>query len=127
MRLYSVYFHPPGSTRAERPPVLVKEGVSWPCLVLGWIGLLLSGSWIAALLIGAASLLLAAVLRHVGGVWPLLAGLQLLLALFANDLRRWELRLRGFIPGPVVAGRDPEAALLRLLDRRPELIGGARG
>ena len=125
MRLYSAYFHPSDSTRAERPPVLVKEGISWPCLILGWIGLLLSGSWIAALLVGAASLVLTAIFRHVGGAWPLLAGLQLLLALFANDLRRWELRLRGFVVGPVVAGRDAEAALLRLLDIRPELIGGS--
>jgi len=123
VRLYSAYFHPADSTRTDRPPVLVKEGISWPCLVLGWIGLLLSGSWIAALLAGAASFALGTAFRHVSGVWPLLAGLQLLLALFANDLRRWELRLRGFVPGPVVAGRDPEAALLRLLDSRPELIG----
>ena len=123
MRLYSAYFHPLDSTRADRPPVLVKEGISWPCLVFGWLGLLSSGSWVAALLAGAASLVIAAALRDVGGAWPLLAGLQLLLALFANDLRGWELRLRGFLPGPVVAGRNPEAALLRLLDARPELIG----
>ena len=125
MKLYSAYFHPLDSTRADRPPILVKEGISWPCLFLGWIGLLFSGSWIAALLIGTVSLVLAAILRHVSGAGPLLAGLQLLLALFANDLRRWELRLRGFVAGPVVAGRDAETALLRLLDGRPELIGGS--
>jgi hypothetical protein len=124
VRLYSTHFHPPGSGRAERPPVLVKEGISWPCLFLGWIGLLLAGSWVAALLVGAASIALLALLRHVSGSWPVLAGLQLLIALFANDLRRWELRLRGFVPGPVVGGRDFDAALLRLLDRRPDLVGG---
>ncbi len=123
MRLYTAYFHPSDSTRAERPPVMIKEGISWPCLILGWIGLLLAGSWISALLVVAVSLVLWLAARHVSGLWPILGGLQLLLAFFANDLRRWELRLRGFIPGPVVAGPDPETALLRLLDRRPELLG----
>jgi hypothetical protein len=121
VRLFSTHFHPPDSARAERPPVLVKEGISWPCFFLGWVGLLLAGSWIAALLAGAVTFLVMALLRPVSGAWPILAGLQLLIALFANDLRRWELGLRGLLPGPVVAGRDSGAALLRLLDRRPEL------
>jgi hypothetical protein len=123
VRLFSTHFHPPGSKRAGRPPVLVKEGISWPCLFLGWIGLLLAGSWISALLAGAVGFLLLALLRPVSGAWPVLAGLQVLIALFANDLRRWELRLHGLVPGPVVGGRDSDAALLRLLDRRPELVG----
>jgi hypothetical protein len=124
VKIYSAYFHPAHSMRTERPPVLVKEGISWSCLVLGWIGLLLRGSWIAAFLVAAASVVLAASAGRVAGLWPVLAGLQLLLALFAHDLCRWELRLRGFVPGPIVAGHNAEAALLRLLDCRPELIGG---
>ncbi len=125
MRLYSSHFRNTPAD-AERPPLLVKEGLSWPCLLLGWIGLLLSGSWVAALLTGAASLLTALLLRHLVAGWPIAAGLQLLLGLFGNDLRRWELGLRGFIAGPLVAGRDAEAALLRLLDGRPELLGDRR-
>ncbi len=123
MRLYSTHFRPHASPRAEQPPVLVKEGLSWPCLFLGWIGLLLSGSWIAALLVAVASLALGFALRPLTGAWPILAGMQLLLALFANDLHRWELGLHGFIRGPIVAGRDREGALLRLLDAKPELLG----
>ncbi len=122
MRLYSTHFR--ASAAQDAPPLLVKEGLSWPCLLLGWIGLLLSGSWIGALLVAAASLLTGLLLRHLVGGWPIAAGLQLLLALFANDLRRWELGLRGFVAGPLVAGRDADAALLRLLERRPELVGG---
>ena len=123
MRLYSTHFHASDSMTPERPPLLVREGISWPCLVLGWMGLLLSGSWIAAFLIAAASVALGLALRPLTGGWPVLAGAQLLLALFANDLRRWELGLRGFIPGPIVSGRNPDAALLRLLDCRPDLLG----
>ncbi len=122
MRLYSSHFRAEPADR-EQPPLLVKEGLSWPCLLLGWIGLLLSGSWIAALLVAAASLLTALLLHHLAGSWPIAAGLQLLLGLCGNDLRRWELGLRGFVAGPLVAGRDAEAALLRLLDGRPELLG----
>ena len=112
MRLYSTHTRAPGA-----PPELIKEGFSWPCLVFGWLGLLLSGSWMAALLAGAVTLALIAVLLHLPGLWPIAAGSQVLLACFANDLRRWELRLRGFSPGPLVAGADADAAMLRLLDR----------
>ena len=67
MRIYSAHFHPRSSPRAEQPPVLVGEGFSWSCLILGWIGLLLSGSWIAALLAAAVTLVLGLVLRPVVG------------------------------------------------------------
>ena len=115
MRLYSTHL------RAEAAPRLVKEGFSWPCLFLGWIGLLLSASWIAGLLAGAVFLALGGLLRSLHGLWPVFAGLQVLLALFANDLRRWELGLRGFVAGPLVSGHDTNAALVRLLDLRPDL------
>ncbi|WP_428395049.1 hypothetical protein [Lichenicoccus sp.] len=122
MRLYSTHF------RAQAAPVLVKEGFSWPCLFLGWIGLLLSASWIAGLLAGAVFLAFGGLLRPLHGmlhaVWPVFAGLQVLLALFANDLRRWELGLRGFVAGPLVSGHDADAALVRLLDLRPDLYSG---
>ncbi len=125
MRLYRPYLHPRDAERADRPPVLVKEGFSWPCLILGWVGLLLQGSWITGLLAGGSGLALAALLRPVGAGWIVLVVLHVLLAWFGNDLRGWELRLRGLLPGPLVGGRGAEDALLRLLDRRPELFGAA--
>ena len=107
----------------DRPPVLVKEGFCWPCLFLGWIGLLALGSWIAALLAGAVGIALTVLLRDVSGAWPILLGWRIAIALFANDWRRLELGLRGLRPGALVAGGSREAALLRLLERQPELIG----
>ena len=118
MRLYSTHF------RQGAVPLLVKEGFSWPCLFLGWIGLLLSASWITGLLAGAVFVALAGLLRPLHGIWPVFAGLQVLLALFANDLRRWELGLRGFVAGPLVSGYDADAALVRLLDQRSDLYAG---
>ena len=123
MRIYSAHYRPPGGGETDRPPVLIKEGFSWPCLILGWVGLLLSLSWITALLAGAVSFLLIASLRHLTGGWIVFGAWHVLLALFGNDLRRWELGLHGFTAGPVVTGRNTEGALVRLLDQRPELIG----
>ena len=123
MKLYSSHFHPPDSPRAGAPPVLVREGIAWRCIVLGWLGLLF-GAWMPALLVGAVSLPALALTRHLPGHWVMLAGINVLVAFFANDLRRWDLRLRGFTVGPLVAGRDAGEALLRLLDHRPELLGG---
>ncbi len=123
MKLYSAHFHADDSRKAGRPPVLIKEGLCWPCLLFGWVGLLLLGSWVPALLAGAVSVALAALLHGVTGGWPVFVGWRLLIVLFGNDWRRWELGLRGLRTGALVAGRDRDTALLRLLDRQPELIG----
>jgi hypothetical protein len=49
------------------------------------------------------------------------------LGLFGNDLRRWSLARADFLTVHVVAARDEDAALARLLDRRPDLIADALG
>jgi hypothetical protein len=41
--------------------------------------------------------------------------------LFGNDMRRWSLERRGFACAHVIAARDEDGALVRLLDRRPDL------
>lgn len=122
MRLYASYFPPPGGD-PERPPAMVREGFSPWGLVLGWLVLLRPGSWLCAVLAGLASLLVALLASHVDGAWALGVGIHLTVATFAADWRCWELRLAGFLPGPVVAGADRGQALLRLLERRPELVG----
>ena len=123
MRLYSTHFAA-GQTGAL--PVLVKEGVCWPCLLLGWIGLLLAGSWTLALLAGAITFGLVTLLHGTAEAWPVLAGWQLVVGVFANDWRRREFRWRGFAQGPLVAGRTADGALLRLLDQRPDLVESSR-
>jgi len=116
VKLYDSFFYPEGSRKAGQPPRLVKDGMCWPCLFLGWLGLLVLGSWLSALLAGTATLILLTLSAAVQPGWPILVGFNLLLALFGNDLRRWELGLRGLARGPVVAGTGRDAALLRLLD-----------
>ena len=126
MRLYSTHFPPPDPSRpaaSETPPLLVPDGFCWPGLILGWLALLRPGGWLGAALAGLVALLIGLLARHLPGVWALLPGLHLAVALFAHDWRRWELAQAGYVPGPLVAGRDAGAALLRLLDLRPDLFG----
>ncbi|MFS3136906.1 hypothetical protein ACLRDC_16305 [Gluconacetobacter sacchari] len=118
MTTYSSWFR----TDGRRPPILVAERLSWRVLLLGWLGLVIQGSWIAGLLAGAASLiLLGAVAALHLPVPPFWIGLHLLLGLCAADIREWELRLNGLAAGPVVVAPGREAALLRLLERNPTL------
>ena len=61
------------------------------------------------------------------GAWALLPGLHLAIALFAGRLAALGAGAgRGYRRCPVVAARDADAALLRLLDLRPELLVAGR-
>ena len=122
MRSWSTHFPVPDPARPEQPPVLVPEGFSPWALLFGWLALLRRGSWLVAVLAGIAALLIGVLARLVPETWVLLPGLNLLIALFAHDWRRWELHQAGYVPGPIVAGPDPDSALLRLLSLRPDLL-----
>jgi hypothetical protein len=117
MTTWSSWFRAEG----RRPPVLVAERLSWRVLILGWLGLVLQGSWIAGLLAGSASLLLTLAVGNTALAVPLWLGMHLALGLCAADIREWELRLNGLTAGPVVLAHGRDAALLRLLDRYPEV------
>ena len=123
MRLFTV--HARGHAGAgERPRTrLVREGFALWAFLLGPLWLLGRGLWLALLgyLLVAAAI---AALPEAWSGWVTLA-LQVLLGLHARDLERWTLRRRGFATEGVVAGRDAEEALLRLLQARPALARGA--
>ena len=122
MRVWTVHL-PPKLDRDGRPsrrvPVLVSEGFSWGAFLFGPFWLLANRLWLPALLwfvAAAAALLLASV----GGALALPA-LQFLLGCHARDLRRRALARRGYAQAHVVAERDEERALARLVAARPEL------
>jgi hypothetical protein len=120
MRLYTV------QTRPGRPPALVREGFSWLALLFGPFWLLAHRAWIAgvlALCVGAAVTLLVPA-AQAGAVDLVLAWV---LGVFGNDLRRWSLARAGYELATVVAARDEDEALARLLDRRPDLVADALG
>jgi Protein of unknown function (DUF2628) len=106
--------------RVGAEPVLVREGFSWGALIFGWLWLLLHRAWIPALLLLASGLAIGALTAD-GLRAVLLGGMIVLQGLFGNDLRRWSLERRGYRLEHVVAARDAEGALARLLQYRPEL------
>ena len=107
--------------RAHTPPVLVHEGFAWGALVFGPLWLFAHRVWIAGILVLVADGLIAA-LPSAALRLALAVALAWLLGLFGQDLRRWSLARRGFVFAHVVAADGPDAALSRLLTRRPDLV-----
>lgn len=108
-------------TRADHPPVLLREGFRWGAFFFGPLWLLRYRALIPAAL-AAAALILIVVLT--GGVLraALLVAMELMLGANGNDLCRWSLERRGFLLSDVIVAPDAEEALARLLARRPALL-----
>ena len=136
MRVWTVHLPPPpteaGRPRAAPAPVLVREGFSWGAFLFGPFWLLAHRLWLAALLWLVA--VVAALLVPAGGAVALpallvpaggavaLPALQFFLGCHARDLQRRALARKGYAQAHVVAERDEERALARLLAARPELV-----
>ena len=118
MRVWTV--HTASAAIPARAPVLVREGFSWGAFLFGPVWLLLHRLWLAALLWVVAALALVLLLPGPAGVVAVLAG-QFLLGCHAPDLRRWGLRRRGYDGVHLVAERDEDRAVARLLEVRTEL------
>jgi hypothetical protein len=113
-------------TRAERAPVLVREGFSWGALLFGPIWLFSHHAWIPGVLTFCAAVL--ALLAPEPFPPVLLAGLAWLTGVFGTDMLRWSLARRGFVLVHVVAAASEDAAFARLMAARPDLAAaeGAR-
>ncbi len=98
----------------------MREGFAWGALFFGPIWLALHRAWIAAAIDLALGVLAAALVHGAAGPVLLLA-LAVLQGMFGNDLRRAGLARRRFLLAHVVAARDRDAALARLLALRPDL------
>jgi hypothetical protein len=126
MRIWTVHMPPPplagtaGRPRRRASPVLVREGFSWGAFLFGPLWLLARRLWLPALLWLVGVLALAALLPAAVSAAALPAA-QFLLGCHTRDLRRWALARRGYTQAHVVAERDEERALARLLSARPEL------
>ncbi len=102
-----------------RDPVLVAEAFSWGAFLLGPLWFTIHRAWIPAAI---HLLLIVALMRLLpprGG--PILVGLALLAGLLGRDILRWSLDRRGYTFAHVLAARDEDAALGRLLTYRPEI------
>ena len=120
MRIWTAHLHP------ARPPVLVQEGWSWGAAAFGPFWLLAHRAWVPGTLVLAAVVILNLVVP--GALRPVLVlGFFLLLGLLGRDLLRWALDRRGYAMQHIVAAPDGDAALLRLLDARADLVPGLAG
>jgi hypothetical protein len=120
MRVYTVHGGQTGGDEAATPLVLVREGFSWPALLLPFLWLAWHGLWLAAALCLAVLVGIGALApEFVSG--PATLAVHVLIGAHAQDLRRRRLRRRGQPLTGIVAERDRERAMVRLLAERPEL------
>jgi hypothetical protein len=107
--------------RPDRAPVLVREGFSWAALIFGVFYFLWHRAW-NAVAIDAVAVVLAAVAGGVLGTAAPVIGVLVLQGVLGHDLVRWGLAMHGYVQGPVVAARDEDSALSRLIDERHDLV-----
>jgi len=108
--------------RTNTAPVLVREGFSWGALLFGPLWLVAHRVWIPAVLT-AVCIVLILFLAQGGTASALVLTLMVLLGLSGHDLRRWSLDHSGYLLAQVIAARTENEALVRLLQRRPDLKG----
>ncbi len=113
MKIYTAHL------RHDSLPVLVREGWSWPAAVFGPLWLLAKRAWIPGLILLALTLVAGRAAPHLSGVFAL--GFAVLTGLLGPDALRWSLARRGYTMAEVVAARDEDSALVRLLSARPDL------
>ena len=99
-----------------RAPALVREGWSWGAALFGPFWLAGQRAWWPAVGWAVLWVVLGAV-----GSWILAVALAWIAGLVGWDLVRWSLGRRGYVLAHVVAGRNGDAALARLLAAREDL------
>jgi hypothetical protein len=105
-------------------PVLVPEGFAWGAFWFGPFWLAAHRAWVPAAVCLAVALLLAALLRGPAAP-PVWLAWIIVQGLWGQDARRWSLGLRGYTLVHVIAARDADSALARLLAGRPDLVPAA--
>jgi hypothetical protein len=101
MRIYTVHAAPGGDGTAAADPdrfVFIKEGFSWPALLVPELWLLYRRMWLIFVLFVAASVGLAMLVTADSEaiVTAILVLARLWFATEANGLRRWTLERRGY-------------------------------
>ena len=120
MKSYTAHLKP------DCPPVVLLEGWSWGAAVFGPLWLLAHRAWIPAVLFAAAALLVVVLAPPgLGGLIGL--GFGVLAGLLGRDAVRWSLERRGYLLSHVLAARDADGALARLLHARTDLHASLAG
>jgi hypothetical protein len=122
MRVYTVHSLP-GADAFDDPPVLVREGFSWPAALFSGFWALWHGMWLFALLLFAIVAGLEAGL-HVLGADPVVRGAVaigffLIVGFCGHDWRRARLARRGYRFEGVIAATGFDLAQRRWFDLHP--------
>jgi len=112
MAAYLVMTPPASGDRlrdAERV-AFVKDGFSWPALLIPLLWAIYHRLWLVLLGLIAAMIGIELLARYVDDRAGLIAGalFSILFALEANFLRRWTLRRRGWRLADIVVGSNPD-------------------
>ena len=103
-----------------RDPILVKEAFAGGAFLFGPLWFAAHCAWIPAVL-NAALLMICAALLPGRALAVVLPALAILAGLLGRDAVRWALERRGYTLAHILAARDEDAALARLLTYRPEI------
>ena len=115
MRIYTAHL------RMDRAPVLLREGWTWWGALFGPFWLLAQRAWLAGGVVLAFDVLVGLLAPdRVQTVVSLATAV--LVGLLGRDMVRWTLERRGYVLSHVLAARDEEGALGRLLTARPDLV-----
>jgi hypothetical protein len=120
VKIYTTHMRP------DRAPVLLREGFSWAASIFGIFYFLWHRAW-NALVVNLAALVIAVVAARALHSAAPVAGLLVLQGVLGRDLLRWGLAMHGYVPGPIVAARDADSALARLIDHRVDILGDMTG
>lgn len=116
MTIYSVHA-PEGDVGAVEQVALVKEGFCWPALFVAPLWLVYHGQWLGLLAYVAGSVAIGLALVASGtpedtsGLFWLIY--HLVVAMHANDWRRWRLEAAGLDLVGVISGQSLEIAEAR--------------
>ena len=123
MTIYTVLAPPDaGSAGPDRDRfVFIKEGFCWPAFLFTSIWLLIRRMWLVFLLYVLAAAAVVFVSAKISPVvlLPVVMLLGVLVALEANNLRRWTLERRGYRFIGVAAGHSREEAEFRFFSTWP--------
>jgi hypothetical protein len=122
MRIWTVHVLPssPERPQPEARAVLLREGFSWPAFLVPVLWLAWHRLWLFALgYLVVAGAVVASLPDSAG--FPVALALQYFVGVHARDLRRRALARRGYVEAAVIAERDEDGAMARLIAQRPDL------
>ncbi|MGH7005492.1 MAG: DUF2628 domain-containing protein [Alphaproteobacteria bacterium] len=127
MRLYTVHLRRVADPlfTPDLGAVFVREGFNWAAFIFTWIWALACGLWIPAAILFAGDLIVAFAADGIGldsnSQFFVALGWHLVVGFVAEDLRRWQLRMRGYALAEIVAGENLSAAERRFFDHHPAM------